>query len=622
MNTQKILYTLLCIGFYCTASFALTQPKFKLDLLKRAPESIPVNEILSAEYLVTNQTKITRRLVMKPIQGISQNLTFFQACSNPFTLAPGGSCRLVLNLNGALTPSVVNGGPVICKTKSASDNTPDPFLCSQPKQSDILSFVSTGKVGNASISVTPASLELTADSGTTQAFTVHNTSSTVTARNIQGTLPAGWNDVTQDASACTAVPPLSSCALKFTPGNTIHPVEEIPIKSTTSNTVLVSLAVLGNISVSPTTLSLEANGAAGALTITNETQSAITNVVATKPDGWGDVTVNNADCANLPANDTCEITFTPGASQHAAATIPIQGDDTITISATVSVEADGEAIISVLGPNPLALATGPTPTRTMTIQNNSATAPALGVAPVFAGTPLDGQVLVSEACTDPLPPGDQCDIEFTAAAGQVAQTGFHIQGTNTNSFLAFMAVNLEIGSAFNGGYVFQLNNDGVSGKVASPSNASSGGTPVQWGGVGTVIGTDVNNGQANTNNIISVLGLSGNNAAGLCRLISVNMNPNTFSCNPTPQNPCVGDFYLPAICELNQQGGGVTLCTAPAGIIPNIGSIYEQNAFWSSSEYASNPSIQSWLGNNKQFLNENSVSSKNQTWPVICAKVF
>jgi DNA-binding beta-propeller fold protein YncE len=99
---------------------------------------LPSNFTETVSYQVTNQTNITRTLTMVPLAGISQT-TGAGLCSSPFTLAPQQSCTLSLVINGSQVPtSGINGGPVICKTKSASDVSPDAFLCSQPDAANTL----------------------------------------------------------------------------------------------------------------------------------------------------------------------------------------------------------------------------------------------------------------------------------------------------------------------------------------------------------------------------------------------------------------------------------------------------------------------------------------------------
>lgn len=105
---------------------------------------LPSNFSATVSYQVTNNTNITRTLTMVPIAGVSQTVTGSGICGSTFTLGASQSCTLTLTINASqVSSSGINGGPVICKTKSATDISPDPFLCSQPNQANVLSISTT-----------------------------------------------------------------------------------------------------------------------------------------------------------------------------------------------------------------------------------------------------------------------------------------------------------------------------------------------------------------------------------------------------------------------------------------------------------------------------------------------
>lgn len=114
----------------------ISSPVFRVIAIKKAPPLLLANEISSAQYKIVNNTKTSRLLTMRPINGVDQ-LTGPGLCSNPFLLAPQQSCILNLQLNAAVMKSN-HSGPVICKTQSANNNIPSPFLCSQPGLHDQL----------------------------------------------------------------------------------------------------------------------------------------------------------------------------------------------------------------------------------------------------------------------------------------------------------------------------------------------------------------------------------------------------------------------------------------------------------------------------------------------------
>lgn len=122
--------------------------KFNIVPVNNSHTSIllPSNFTETVEYLVTNQTRIARTLTMHNITGVNQTTTGSDVCPNPFTLSPGQSCILTLVVDGSQIPATgIKGGPVICKTQSGSNTNPDPFLCSQPENENILNVSPTTK---------------------------------------------------------------------------------------------------------------------------------------------------------------------------------------------------------------------------------------------------------------------------------------------------------------------------------------------------------------------------------------------------------------------------------------------------------------------------------------------
>lgn len=98
---------------------------------------------ITAPYSITNNTRVNRTLTLKPQSGLS--IVPGGTCSggptaNTFYLAAGVNCTLFVQAS-----TEVKGGPVICKTKSASDTSADPLLCSQPAANNELR-ISRGKV--------------------------------------------------------------------------------------------------------------------------------------------------------------------------------------------------------------------------------------------------------------------------------------------------------------------------------------------------------------------------------------------------------------------------------------------------------------------------------------------
>jgi hypothetical protein len=134
-------------AFNVCESYASDEAKFSLVANTPTNVTVPVNRNTYVQYEVTNNTTITRRLTMVPIPNVVQVTRDNSQCTNPFVLSSGQSCKLTLYIDGQQIKSNYSGGPVVCKTKATS-NQPDPFLCSQPSSSMILSIKPAPAINN------------------------------------------------------------------------------------------------------------------------------------------------------------------------------------------------------------------------------------------------------------------------------------------------------------------------------------------------------------------------------------------------------------------------------------------------------------------------------------------
>lgn len=80
----------------------------------------------------------------------------------------------------------------------------------------------------------------------------------------------------------------------------------------------------------------------------------------------------------------------------------------------------------------------------LTINNTSTNITALNITSSFNGTNLDGLVTETANTCDNLTPSSSCTITYTPGNTAVAQTNFTIQGTNTNTLTAAIAIQAEI----------------------------------------------------------------------------------------------------------------------------------------------------------------------------------
>lgn len=325
------------------------KPLFSLIPTTTTKVQVPANGIATVSYTVTNNTQITRTLTVVPMNGITQAAG---GCTSPFTLAAGQSCLLTLLIDGATIADTINDGPQVCKTMGNGNNNPSPFLCSQPAISDRL-MISKLSGNTAIISVNPTALNLVAGSGTPGNMMVTNISTLtlnllqVTAQNIVADLPTGFNDVTQDASACTSLAPGASCQLIFTPGANPHATAAMPVMGSNTNQVNVNLTVTppnpANISVNGSPLTLVAAGGAGNLMVNNNSLVTVTNVSAQLAGTAlaGNVTQDASACNSIPAGGSCNLVFTPGVNAVPSTTVNIAGSNTNVVMADIAINAAG-----------------------------------------------------------------------------------------------------------------------------------------------------------------------------------------------------------------------------------------------------------------------------------------
>lgn len=228
------------------------------------------------------------------------------------------------------------------------------------------------------------------------------------------------------------------------------------------------------IELSGSPLTLVANGSSGNITVTNNSSSIVASgIQATLPSGWTDVTQDASDCASLPAGESCDLVFTPGATTRAQSSVPVQGDNTKQMFAAISVEPEPTASISVTG-SPLTLEVNGS-TGALTITNNSTTVTALNIASDFTGTALDGNITETGNTCASVAPSASCTLTYTPGNTVVAQTDFSISGSNTNSLVG--TIEIEAVVSFD--------------NISPSSGSTSGGTGVTLTGTGFTGATSV-----------------------------------------------------------------------------------------------------------------------------------
>lgn len=253
--------------------------------------AVPANGTATVQYLVTNQSKRTHTLALKPITGITQ-LTGGGLCANPFTLSANASCTLSLSIDGeALTTSIVDG-PVVCTAGST-------LQCYRPSFANILQITRDTAMPSALIAVSGSPLSLNVN-GSTGTLTILNNSTTEAANNITSdfTNTALDGNVTETGNTCVVVSPQSSCTLTFTPGNTVVPQTSFTISGTNTNTITAAIEITNNPTLS--SINPSSGSASGGVGVTL-TGTALTGTTSITFDGISATSINVINSTTVTA---------------------------------------------------------------------------------------------------------------------------------------------------------------------------------------------------------------------------------------------------------------------------------------------------------------------------------
>lgn len=440
-NIARFVMLSVITSILTTTAFAQTQPKFVLTPLTATTTSIALDETQTIQYQISNATKITRTLTMVPMQGITQLTSNEGLCPNPFTLAHNQSCTLSLSFTGNALPAHTTQGPEICATDDSGNVTPDPFLCSQPSLADSLN-ITVVPVKKAGLFVEPSFFVLT-PLGPSKSFTVTNTSTILTARNITANLvgTALEGKVVQDATGCQQVPPSQSCVLTFTSKEDDVSLTHFPIQGDntlpTGAAIAIASASKAPISLSGSPLILDVNQI-GTLTITNLSPSiTATNITAYAVPAT--ITQDASNCLSVAPGGSCTLTFTAGDTAVNTSIMPIYGDQTSQTEATISVNTAPLKTIAFVSDSSITLTANGTSTGTMTIQNTSGQTIASGLTAHFEATNLNG-IVTATTCGELLN-NDTCTITFTANRTNISATSFPLYGPGTISLDGTITIN-------------------------------------------------------------------------------------------------------------------------------------------------------------------------------------
>lgn len=557
----------------------------------------------TGNFFVINEGQVTANFsIILCLNGYGpltcQNYTVHHEVLNISTVTP----RHTYSTAGikVITPGFVvnpsDSGCTLIKNKycifSVSDTTPATI---------IVNSISESNPGTATISVTGSPLGLN-ESGPSGSLIITNNSSKTVALNIISnfTDTALQSNLQETSDTCQTVAPGASCTLTFTPEGTS--VAETTFLIQGDNTLPVSAKIsidppgMAEIIALNPHLSLQ-TASSGSITIKNTSSSITATNIDSNFTGTalnGKVTETGNTCGSVLPGKTCTLTFTAGATPVAETVFPIQGSDTNSVNAEISISTPAQAELQVSN-SPLLLNTNGV-AGTLTITNISNLITATNITSNFTGTALDGNVSETNNTCTSVAPGNSCTLTFTPQATPVPKTSFTIAGSNTDTILAEMQImSLSIGSYFGGGKVACLTSGGgVANLIAAISDDLP---PVIWqpNPLFAIGATSMTNGAANTNSIVAAIGTSPAFAASRCVDFQVDSAGNT-PCETG--HTCYDHWYLPALDELN--------C-----LLQNKTAIggFTNNEYWTSTEKNKNSAV-AVAFNNGTIKNRNKSSYK------------
>ena len=301
INKIMVALSLCCVMTLVQAG----KPLWTLTPLTLTTVSVDTNSNSFVSYQVTNQSRQTYGLEMKPIPGISQ-VTTSGRCPNQFFLSYQQSCVLTLLIDGNVSSRYIDGGPIIC-------NEGNPNQCYQPNIQDSL---------HINITEVPAE-------GYTVGGSVSGLSGTLVLENNLSdalTLVADGNFTFSEALSPGSTyvvrvqtqPATQTCSVSNGTGIiTNHNVNDILVHCVTNTNTTLS-ASLSRLALSVTGLTeygisgTPSSGLPRIITITNTGVTTATNLLVSTS-SWPTGTFSSTNCGStLAALDNCMITITPG----------------------------------------------------------------------------------------------------------------------------------------------------------------------------------------------------------------------------------------------------------------------------------------------------------------------
>lgn len=399
---------------------------------------------------------------------------------------------------------------------------------------------------------------------------------------------------------------------------------------------------VASISVTPSTLSLTASsGATGILTVTNNSTGVTARNIAPDLTGTaldGNVTITGNTCSNLPAQQSCTISFTPGGTAVPQTNFPISGTNTDAVVAAISVVPPPMTTLTA-SVSTLALSVNSPVSDPALVGNariiriaNTGSIAADTLSVMVSGFPA-GTSITSNTCAGTLAAGATCDITITPGSNASLDLANNASTTapgtepiptvvsvsaNNVSTVTIDVVVLGYGTIWQGGHVLSIDDStpstgSVSGKVAALTDEEQlpGNFDLEWSLVFDDTAADsITDGVTNSISLAAPVG----------------QYPAAQACLDKASNG-YEDWYLPAICELGRfvgvgsdAGCGNTNANLYTTLHVNNLAGLANGIYWSSSEFSASPTNNGWLQDFSSGTQTDALKSNESR--VRCLRVF
>lgn len=431
------------------------QTKFLITPKGSSTVTVPPNGTAPITYTVTNKLPTQVSLVMSHLQGVTQVTSGVgNLCQNPMVLNPGGSCALLLSVDGSQFPlgqtTTIANSPKLCIATSQ-------LSCSQPNLADWLKVnIVTSGVTLVYTTQPSTPQNINGGTGTTLVYKIQNTSG-IPAQYA----PVVTTDINMTASVSSdtcggSIAPMQTCEIDVAvsaqsvvspiTGNVNFSVKygvSLPLTS-----LLVATPVVFNITPSVAALSFVApnpiapnlapgqTGAPLVFTLSNATSSPVPFTATVTASNYDSSIVSNACGGSVPANGTCTVSVTLTANSGIVVSTTVIQSLNIAygslqnlvapLSYTVTVTASSDLTFSQLPtPSSVSLSVNTqsdTPNVTSTISNSGSTSRSFQAVATPSTSAFD-TILLSNSCGGVISANGSCDIYLNVVTNNTTTSG-------------------------------------------------------------------------------------------------------------------------------------------------------------------------------------------------------